>query len=264
MKIAILGAGAFGTALGGILANKGYDIDYYDSKVEKESLSEVLKHAKYIILAVPSIAAPHLLPYLPKDIPLIVATKGFLDAHNFKDFEDYMVLSGPGFAADIKAGKKTLLTATDSRIVELFTTDYLTFDFTTDKAGVLMCGALKNVYAILAGYSLKAGRGTEEHLHFLSEVAGEMKALLSANGARSDTVDLSCGLGDLELTCALPSRNFEFGQILKSNSKAKPEKTVEGLTALAKIKRGDIKIPDKAVKLKELMEISEEWSNAWS
>ena len=33
MKIAILGAGAFGTALGGILANKGYDVDYYDSKI---------------------------------------------------------------------------------------------------------------------------------------------------------------------------------------------------------------------------------------
>ena len=37
MKIAILGAGAFGTALGGILADKGYDIDYYDSRVETEN-----------------------------------------------------------------------------------------------------------------------------------------------------------------------------------------------------------------------------------
>ena len=42
MKIAILGAGAFGTALGGILANKGLDIDYYDSKFEREKLSDVL------------------------------------------------------------------------------------------------------------------------------------------------------------------------------------------------------------------------------
>ena len=37
MKIAILGAGAFGTALGGILADNGYDIDYYDPKIEKEN-----------------------------------------------------------------------------------------------------------------------------------------------------------------------------------------------------------------------------------
>ena len=30
MKIAVLGAGAFGTALGGILADNGYDVDFYD------------------------------------------------------------------------------------------------------------------------------------------------------------------------------------------------------------------------------------------
>ena len=63
MKIAVLGAGAFGTALGGILADKGYDIDYYDSRLEREKLSDVLADAKYIVLCVPSKAAPYLLPY---------------------------------------------------------------------------------------------------------------------------------------------------------------------------------------------------------
>ncbi|MBR3269886.1 hypothetical protein IKG07_01410 [Candidatus Saccharibacteria bacterium] len=259
MKIAILGAGAFGTALGGILANKGYDIDYYDSKVEKESLSKVLSDTKFIVLVVPSQAAPYLLPHLPVDKPLIVATKGFLDSHNFADFKDYMVLSGPGFAADIKAGKKTLLTATDQRIIELFTTDYLTFDFTVDKNGVLMCGALKNVYAIYAGY-LDLKPGTPEHERYLTEVSEEMKALLLANSSDPKTVDLSCGKGDLRLTCDFPSRNYEFGQILRKNHQAVPEKTVEGLTALAKIKRGEIKIPDSALKLLELIKISDDWN----
>lgn len=143
MKIAVLGAGAFGTALGGILADKGYDIDYYDSKLEREKLSDVLADAKYIVLCVPSKAAPYLLPYLPKNKPLIVATKGILSDKVFADFKDFMVLSGPGFADDIKAAKDTKLTATDDRIIELFSTDYLTFDKTNDKRGVLMCGALK-------------------------------------------------------------------------------------------------------------------------
>ncbi len=62
MKIAILGAGAFGTTLGGVLAEKGYDIDYYDSKVERERLSDVLKGAIYIVLTVPSKAVPYVLP----------------------------------------------------------------------------------------------------------------------------------------------------------------------------------------------------------
>ena len=259
MKIAILGAGAFGTALGGILADKGYDIDYYDSKVERENLSEVLDGAKYIVLAVPSMAAPYLLPSLPLNKPLIVATKGFLDSHNFKDFSDYMVLSGPGFADDIKAGKETHLTATDERVVDLFTTEYLTFDFTTDKNGVLMCGALKNIYAIYAGY-LGLRPGTEEHEKFLTEVAEEMKAVLFANNGEPETVELACGKGDLRLTCDFPSRNYEFGGILAKNPNAVPEKTVEGLTALLKVKRGEIKVPDTAIKLKELMNLSDDWS----
>ena len=258
MKIAILGAGAFGTALGGILAGKGYDIDYYDSKIEKEDLAGVLESAKYIVLAVPSMAAPYLLTYLPKNIPLIVATKGFLDAHNFRNFSDYMVLSGPGFADDIKAGKQTLLTATDKRVMELFETEFLSFDFTSDSVGVLMCGALKNVYAIFAGF-LNLKPGTAAHEEYLTEVAEEMKALLSFNGGEAETVELACGKGDLRLTCDYPSRNYEFGQILRENPKARPEKTVEGLTALFKIKRGEIKVPDAAIKLKELMKISNEW-----
>ena len=133
MKIAILGAGAFGTALGEILAGKGYDSDYYDSKAERERLSDALTFAKYIVLAIPSKAAPFLLPHLPKETPLIIATKGFLDDHNFTGFKDYMVLSGPGFAADIKAERETHLTCTDERVRNLFGTDYLDFDFTTDR-----------------------------------------------------------------------------------------------------------------------------------
>lgn len=258
MKIAILGAGAFGTALGGILANKGYDIDYYDSKLEHERLSDALAGIKYAVLAVPSQAAPYLLPYLSKDVPLVVATKGFLDDHNFKDFNDYMVLSGPGFAEDIKAGKRTHLTATDSRVAELFETDFLTFDFTSDKKGVLMCGALKNIYALLAGF-LDLKPGTKPHEQFLEDVAEEMKALLSANGADPRTVELECGTGDLRLTCDFPSRNFEFGQILKDNSKAVPTKTVEGMTALFKVKRGEIKVPEEAKYLNELIKLSDNW-----
>ena len=258
MKIAILGAGAFGTALGEILAGKGIDIDYYDSKVEREKLSEVVKPVKYIVLAVPSNAAPYVLPYLPKNKPLVVATKGFLDDHNFKDFTDYMVLSGPGFAADIKAGRETYLTCTDERVRKLFETDFLDFDFTLDKKGVLMCGALKNIYALYAGY-LDLKPSTSVHEQYLTEVAEEMQALLSVNGADPDTVNLACGVGDLRLTCDFPSRNYEFGQILRKKPKAKPEKTVEGLAALLRIKRGEIKVPEAAQKLKTLIAISKDW-----
>ena len=253
MKIAILGAGAFGTALGGILADKGYDIDYYDSKVERERLSDVLAHAKYIILCVPSVAVPYLLPYLPKNIPLIVATKGILVDVAFHDFKDWMVLSGPGFADDIKARKKTFLTATDSRVVDLFNTNYIQFDFTDDRRGVLMCGALKNVYAILAGLkNLK--RETGEWREFVRKASEEMATILEVNGSEPETVELVCGKGDLKLTCGLPSRNYEFGTILKKNPNYEPTNTVEGLSAIRRSVRHEIMVPAKAKLLREVID----------
>ena len=254
MKIAILGAGAFGTALGGILAGNGYDIDYYDSRVEGEKLSDVMAGAKYVILCVPSKAAPYVLPYLPRKVPLIVATKGILNDKIFDNFDDYMVLSGPGFATDIKMAKPTKLTATDDRVIKLFGNDFLSFDKTSDKRGVLMCGALKNIYAILAGY-LDLRPSTDAHEKFLTEVAEEMQALLSANGADPKTVNLVCGKGDLRLTCNYPSRNYEYGQKLRKDPQCVPDNTVEGLSAIKRIDRGEITVPENAKYLHQIMEI---------
>ena len=255
MKITILGAGAFGKALGGILTDNGHEISYYDPKILEVQLDDALRGAEMMVLAVPSQAVPGLVSYLPKDVPMVVATKGLLDGHFFEAFKDWMVLSGPGFADDIKLKKQTYLTMTDRRVAEWFGAEYLHFDFTEDRLGVLMCGALKNVYAILAG--LKGlERESEEWRTFITEVPEEMRALLSANGA---TVDLVCGKGDLELTCGLPSRNYEFGATIRDNPGYKPEKTVEGVTALARIREGEIKVPETAVILQGLIKESEKW-----
>lgn len=259
MKIAILGAGAFGTALGGVLADKGLDIDYYDTRVEKERLADVLEGARAVVLCVPSAAAPYVLPHLTKDQPLIVATKGILTDAAFLEFSDWMVLSGPGFAEDIKRGMPTHLTATDRRVVEMFGTEYLDFDLTDDKRGVLMCGALKNVYAILAGY-LDLKPVSREHRQFLHRVALEMADILEFNGARGETVQLNCGTGDLKITCGARSRNYEYGQKLRVDSHAEPDKTVEGLSAIRRIRRGEIGVPASAEYLKRILSESEKWN----
>ncbi|MBQ3445550.1 hypothetical protein IJG29_02375 [Candidatus Saccharibacteria bacterium] len=256
MKIAILGAGAFGTALGGILLDKGHEIVYYDKKT-KGDLDKAVAGASFLLLAVPSNAVDAVLPLLPKDKPMIIATKGLLGDKSFAGFADYMVLSGPGFANDIKAHKQTVLTATDERIVRLFETDYLKFELTDDRQGVLLCGALKNVYALYAGY-LGLTRDTTAWHDYITEVSEELQALIIANGGEAETVNLACGVGDLKLTCDTGSRNYEFGAILKSNPHARPEKTVEGLTTLAKIKRGEIRVPAKAIILNKILE--ESWA----
>lgn len=252
MKISILGAGDFGTALGSILAEKGWDIDYYDSKIERERLMDVLSRAKYILLCVPSKSVPRLLPYVPKDIPLIVATKGLLTDDCLKEFRDYMVLSGPGFAVDIKARRKTFLTATDQRVIDLFSIPSLQFDYTEDRRGVLMCGSLKNVYAILAGLKRLQPRSAEWY-DFVHQASKEMSRLLMANSANSNTADLECGIGDLKLTCGLPSRNYEYGTILATQPGFEPENTVEGLTAARRIKHGEINVPEGLPLLSEVL-----------
>ncbi|MDO5451827.1 MAG: hypothetical protein Q4F56_01940 [Candidatus Saccharibacteria bacterium] len=251
MKIAMLGAGAYGAALGEVLVDNGYTVQYYDALTRQETLAEVLAGAEMMVLCVPSQAVPHLLPHLPKDLPMIVATKGILSDQPLAEFKDVMVLSGPGYADDIKAHKETHLTVTDGRIIKMFGTDYLDFDVTEDVRGVLMCGALKNVYAILAG--LKALQpGTDEHQQFLDAAAGEMQTILAANGADPATVNCNCGRGDLKITCYYPSRNYEFGQKLWENPDYQPEKTVEGLSALKRIRRGEIELPENLPLLEEL------------
>ena len=255
MKIAILGAGAYGTALGNILVNNDYDVAYYDPKFEKDNLNEVLDGAEYVLYAAPSEAASELLPKLPHDLPLIVASKGFLNDRVFEPFIDWIVISGPGYAADIEARKTTRMTITDSRLEQLFATDFIQFDKTDDKRGVLMCGALKNVYALIAG-TKNLERGSDEWNDYIKQVSEEIKSILIANGAKSETFELACGLEDLKLTCGLPSRNFEFGQKLALGNKSSSSKTIEGLNAINCIKRGEIVVPTEVKYLNEIKEIS--------
>ncbi|MBR5046206.1 hypothetical protein IKX73_01065 [Candidatus Saccharibacteria bacterium] len=258
MNIVIIGAGAFGTALGQILVENGHSVKYYDPFLLKNSLQDTLQDAELVVLAVPSAAVDETLPKLPKDVPLVVTTKGILNYEIFKNFKDVMVLSGPGFADDIKAHKHTFLTISDKRLDKLFGTDYITFDYSDDPKGMLLCGALKNVYAILAGLS-----GFEpdsfEYNDYLTHATREMYDLLKANGADPETVWLACGKSDLILTCSPPSRNFEFGQKIRKNPNSRPEKTVEGFTILKKIRAGELIVPDSAKLLKGLVERSAKW-----
>ena len=255
MKIAIIGAGAYGTALGEILSANKYEVAYYDPFLLPDvKMEDVLYEASEVLLVAPSAALPELLPALPKNRPLIVATKGILDDKVFADFQDVAVISGPGFADDIKAGKETFLTVTDERLMRMFGANFIKFDYTEDVRGVLMCGALKNVYAVLAGYLglLPGGEGYED---FISEVTDEMEGMLVANGAQAETVDLYCGVGDLRLTCDTPSRNYQYGVKLSEDALYQPEVTVEGVSVLKAIRSGVIKVPEGLVRLSQVMDI---------
>lgn len=257
MRITVLGAGAFGSALGHILEAKKHNVTYF-SLASTITLEEAVEGAEYLVLAIPSVAVEEMLLKLPKNIPLIVATKGILNPSIFDGFEEVMVMSGPSFAADIEKHHKTKLVATDPRIRDLFETPWLKFDLTADEKGVLLCGALKNVYAIYAGWH-NFKPGTDEYERFIETALQELKLILLQNGANPKTANLPCGRGDLILTCDFPSRNYEFGQGL-IEGKTKPEKNVEGIAALERIKAGEIKIPAAAGIMQEIIKESSAWA----
>ena len=257
MKIAMIGAGAFGRALGQVLTENGYGVAYYD-KTMKTPLSVVLEGAEMMVLAVPSNTVSEILALLPYSLPLIVTTKGILDASIFDGFEKISVISGPGFADDIARRKMTYLTTPDKTVAQFFETEYMQIEYSDDVRGVLMCGALKNAYAIGAGMRGLLS-GSDEWEIYIKEAALEMAEILSRNKARPETVNCYCGIGDLKLTCGTGSRNYEFGLRVRENPDYHTEKTVEGISTLKHIASGEIIVPEHLKIINELAEDSLKW-----
>ncbi len=252
-KVAILGAGVYGTALGGILAENGYDVDYYDPLKEKERLKDVVSNSFAVVLSLPSSSALHLLPHLQKGIYLIVASKGFLSEKPFNEFPSWGIISGAGFAKDFKSNHSIQLTVTDHKISDMFYAPNLSFDYTSDKKGVLLCGALKNVYALIAGKSnLKPDSKSLQN--FIWSASNEMGMILKSNGAKLKTIRLSCGIKDLILTCSPDSRNYSYGLSSQKGFKNAPSETVESMSTIRRILRHEILIPDSAKILLNFLE----------
>ena len=131
------------------------------------------------------------------------------------------VLSGPSFAADVARGLPaalTLATAEEALGEALATAiggKQLRIYWTSDRIGVQLGGAVKNVLAIAAG--LVAGRelGASAHAALVTRGFAELRRFAAAMGARPETLMGLSGLGDLLLTCgSTQSRNMSLGRAL--------------------------------------------------
>ncbi|WP_288430601.1 NAD(P)H-dependent glycerol-3-phosphate dehydrogenase [uncultured Agrobacterium sp.] len=192
---------------------------------------EVLHNAGIVLFAMPSQAqadaARHYGPYLAKDAVIVTCAKG-IDRSSGQLLTDVLekelphhavgVLSGPGFASDIAKGLPTAMAiaASDAGIAERLaqTISGQTFRLyaSTDRIGVQLGGALKNVLAIAAGIVEGAGLGDSARAALISRGLAEMSRLVVAMGGMADTVRGLSGLGDLVLTATShQSRNLRFG-----------------------------------------------------
>ena len=251
--IAVIGAGAFGTALAVALARAGREVALVardpraaeamardrraprlPGAVLPEGVSpgsEAPRGAEAVLLAVPAQALGALLRSgAVPDAPLVACCKG-IDLATLTGpagvIEDARpgatagVLTGPSFAADIARGLPTALTLACAdaqaagRLQRLLSTETLRLYTTEDVMGAQIGGALKNVTAIACGAAIGAGLGPSARAALMTRGHAETVRLAVALGARPDTLAGLSGLGDLALTCTSEaSRNYRHGLAL--------------------------------------------------
>jgi len=131
------------------------------------------------------------------------------------------VLSGPSFAADVARGLPTALTIAcpDERLgrvlAEKLGYRQLRLYWSSDRLGVEIGGAVKNVLAIAAGIVAGKGLGASAHAALVARGFAELRRFGAALGARPETLLGLSGLGDLILTCgSRQSRNMSLGVAL--------------------------------------------------
>jgi len=250
MKIGIIGAGAFGSALAVAYGQKGLDVALwargtahkrlYPASVKQVDDLTALAGAAAILLVVPAqktaaFMANNTLP----DAPLVLCAKGIDTATGQLQSQiaatysqaTISVLTGPGFANEIAAGLPTALTLAGGDVAQqaLLSTPRLRLYRTDDLIGAQAGGALKNVIALACGMAIGAGLGESARAALLTRGFAEMQRLGVALGAKAETFQGLSGLGDLSLTCAsTQSRNFAQG-LAFGQGNGQTGGTVEGL-----------------------------------
>lgn len=273
MSIAVLGAGAFGTALAISIGKEravslwARDISHLEKHREsprlpglklpetvsvKADLAKALE-ADTVLLAIPMQS----LSQFQMDIPVSLASKALVACCKGLDLKSLQgpatllakrcadstvaILTGPSFALDIARGLPTALTlacpdeAAGLMLQTSLSTNNLRLYRTTDLIGAELGGALKNVIAIAAGIVMGAGLGDSARAAVMTRGFAELSRFATLHGARPDTLMGLSGFGDLVLTSTSDqSRNFRHGFTLGRGRAPDNSVTVEGVaTALA-------------------------------
>lgn len=128
------------------------------------------------------------------------------------------VLSGPNLAAEIvnRELTATVIAAKDPdvrrTVQDLLGCKYFRVYANVDVYGVELAGALKNIYAIVAGLASALDMGENAKAMLITRGLAEMSRFAVSLGANPMTFMGLAGVGDLVVTCTSPkSRNFRIG-----------------------------------------------------
>jgi glycerol-3-phosphate dehydrogenase (NAD(P)+) len=250
--VAVIGAGAWGTALAVRLAEGGARVRLWARDpalaeamaVARENrarlpgvalppgvlptahLAEAVDRARVVLLAVPVAPLRGLARLLagcwPGAVPALVCAKGFEAAGHALPHEVLAaclpgvplgVLTGPNFAAEVAAGLPAAAVLAGAQAP--LSMPRLRLYASDDMVGAAVGGALKNVIAIAAGVVIGAGLGENARAAIITRGLAETARLAVALGGRAETVSGLSGMGDLVLTCTgAKSRNYSLGVAL--------------------------------------------------
>jgi glycerol-3-phosphate dehydrogenase (NAD(P)+) len=196
-------------------------------------LGQTLADCRLIFVALPSSALRQALSPFAAQLAgkmLVSTTKG-IEAQGFMLMSQILeeiapqarigVISGPNLAREVAehALTATVVASSDEALCQCVQ-DALhgrTFRVyaSADRFGVELGGALKNVYAIMAGMAAALGMGENTRSMLITRALAEMTRFAVRLGANPMTFLGLAGVGDLIVTCtSSKSRNFQVGYAL--------------------------------------------------
>ncbi|ASM39310.1 NAD(P)H-dependent glycerol-3-phosphate dehydrogenase [Campylobacter sp. RM12327] len=231
MKIAVIGAGKWGSALFNALSKKNDCVITSRSARDISnfvSIDEAL-NAEILVFALSSQHTREFLQthFVNKNQKILVASKGieagsgmFLNEifENFMDAKNLAYLSGPSFATEVLAELPCALVISSqnlslcNKLGELFPSKYMKIYSSNDVVGAEICGAYKNVLAIASGVCDGLKLGNNARASLISRGLIEMSRFGKFFGAKDETFMGLSGAGDLFLTASsVLSRNYRVG-----------------------------------------------------
>ncbi len=213
--------------------NSAYLPDYFlnENLVATTNLVDAVRNCDIVFMAVPSKSsrevAVELSPHISANTILISTTKG-IEPDSFKLMSEVLaeeipqarigVMSGPNLAKEIAAKQitATVIASDDTdlneTVQELLHCGTFRVYASSDVFGVELGGALKNVYAIIAGMAAAMGIGQNTISMLMTRSLAEMSRFAVQKGADPMTFLGLSGVGDLIATCNSPlSRNYRVG-----------------------------------------------------
>ncbi|GAC1038996.1 NAD(P)H-dependent glycerol-3-phosphate dehydrogenase [Pseudomonas sp. No.117] len=223
-------------------------------------LQAAIADCELVLVALPSSALRQALAPIARELEgrfLVSTTKG-IEAHSFMLMSEILaeivprarigIISGPNLAREIAEHQltATVVASEDEAVCRQVQAVLHGRTFrvyaSADRLGVELAGALKNVYAIIAGMAAALEMGENTRSMLITRALAEMTRFAVQRGANPITYLGLAGVGDLIVTCSSEkSRNYRVGHALGrglslEEAVAQIGETAEGVNTLRVLK----------------------------